>query len=184
MKLNLNKKFILFLGFIVLFFALISSSFAASTEIGTNTSGGIKSVINNDNYDTIYLKEGTYKGSDNTNLSVDRTKDITIIGKNNKVIIDGEGKNWLLQFGNYSKFARYNVRLINITFQNGYALDGAVIYHQGENSSSSVQNCKFSNNVASDGYDGAICFYTRGNDSNLQITDSVFTENKFNSYIS
>ncbi|RBQ24228.1 hypothetical protein ALNOE001_03430 [Candidatus Methanobinarius endosymbioticus] len=83
--------------------SLVSVS-AADISIDNSTIGGISDArLTANNEDTIYLQEGIYKGTNNTDLTID--KNITFIGSgsSNKVIIDVENTRKIFSSG-FSNF--------------------------------------------------------------------------------
>ena len=147
----------------IMFFVSINSLSASEVVINNTTSEGIKESINNGN-NTINLTNGTYTGINNTDITINYGKNITIQSQdpNNKAIIDCEGIRFLTNNG--------NLTLINIIIKN--AQGGAL----GNNPSAylNIINCTFINNTdfIGDYGGGAIT-----NFGNCSILGSTFVNN-------
>ena len=112
--------------------------------------------------DTIILEPGTYTGTGNYNININ--KDLTIIGENqDNTIIDSQNK------GNIFNIASgVTLTLENLTFTNNTAYgDSGTILNDG---TVNITNSTFTSNTAESG--GAIL-----NDGTLNITNSTFTSN-------
>ncbi|MEA4956575.1 ATP-dependent RNA helicase DbpA [bioreactor metagenome] len=162
---------------IILFVAIsLQSGFAATTTtINNTTSGGIsKALTDSVPGDIIELDEGTYKGNNNTNMTIN--KNITIQGKTkDKVIIDAQGLSRIYTIG-----TGYNVTFINITFINGNIMgnNGGAILSNNANNRLTIMSCTFVDNMAintttTNGRGGAI--YNGGHF--MTIIDSNFINN-------
>jgi predicted outer membrane repeat protein len=174
---NINEKFkkiIIPTIAIILFFTVLSTTMAAENNITNTTEGGLNTAISDSNSgDTINLDTGIYKGSNNTNITIPNSKNITIQSKNpnQKATIDGENINWFINNGG-------NLTLINVVLQNFIKssssgtlniTSGGAIYNTGR---LTIINCTFlNNNVAL--YGGAI--YNAG--PNQTIINSTFKNN-------
>src|SRR5690606_22712959 len=112
-----------------------------------------------DTGDIVKIADGTYTGTDNTQLTI--TKSMTITGQSQAgTIINGTGTNWLFQIN-----SGVNVTLINLTLTNGTNNMGGAIYNKGN---LTVQNCTFTNNTATGSNPiggGAILNYCLGSSS-------------------
>jgi len=124
-KLSIHALFIV--AIILLATISLQAGFAITTpNVNNTTTGGINGTLNDPTTapgDTIILDDGTYKGTNNTGITIN--KNITIQGKTkDKVIIDAEGARRIFLIGN-----NLNVTLINITFINAYTVNnGGAIY--------------------------------------------------------
>ncbi len=136
----------------------------------------------------IYILDGTYTGTGNTNLTINMN--LNIIGENlNKTIInaDGIGSIFIIPSG-------FNVSMKNLTLTGGNSTNyGGAINNNGD---LTMNNCKLTNNTAQHGgalynynlatinnslfsnnhatYDGAIYNYAG---SNLTINNTIFSAN-------
>ncbi|UTB31581.1 MAG: Ig-like domain repeat protein [Methanobacterium sp. ERen5] len=135
---------------------------------------------------TIYLLEGTYSGTGNTNMTLTNIGILSIIGETyNKTIIDGQNMNWVLSLGDYTQAkitnltiqngnstvlqSSANLDLTNCTFKNNYGLHTPIIYTEG--SVTTVKNLIFRDNQAYGSYFGP-CVIGKGT-----IDNSVFANN-------
>ncbi|MGL4669645.1 MAG: hypothetical protein ACRCVG_03475 [Methanobacteriaceae archaeon] len=145
------------------FAVLTCSSAADSVVINNSTTDGIKGSIDNGN-DTINLVNGTYTGVNNTNITIDYGRNITIQSNNsnNKAIIDCDGSWFIYNYG--------NLTLKNLIIKNAYT-DG---YGAGANNRGTLTiiNCTFINNSAR--YDGGAIYNHFGE---INIYGSVFDNN-------
>ena len=175
MKTNKNSKNILkisllLLGIIVICSFGVNSVAAASNTTNQNITHKILSNVNNpDPYiqgsstsyntiqdavdnaqsgDTIILEPGTYTGTGNYNIEIN--KDLTLIGgnnSNNPTIINAQGIGTI-----FNITSGVTVTLENLMLTNGNSTDfGGALYNQG---TLNINNCTFINNNASAG--GAI----------------------------
>ena len=107
-----------------------------SPTLGNDTTGNgsknnpyasIKKAINEGfnqgNFVNVHLLEGTYTGSDNTQISLSNLGYLNIIGENGNVIIDGN--NTSTQAFNFGQ--NLNVEVTNITFTKFYSRWGYII---------------------------------------------------------
>ena len=136
----------------------------ADQTITNTTSGGLKTAIDNvDNGQTVYLENGVYSGKDNTNLTI--TKNITIVGKGNNVVIDAKGISRIFTISHGVTVTLKNLKLIN-----GKNTHGGAINNEG---TLFVSDCTFTNNKATEFGGGAI-----SNNYNLSVSSSTFTNNQ------
>ncbi len=166
-------------------------STAGNDKTGDGTQGNpyqtIQKGVNNVNSGGIvHLTNGTYTGSSNVKLTLN--KNVNIVGESQgSTVINGENKNWIF-------FTTYNLMLQNLTVKNGLAeIDVGNIGGQGAAVMSygnlTVLQCTFDHNVVygmnelddpnkitaiGESYGGAIC--TRG--GNVTIINCTFTNNK------
>jgi hypothetical protein len=118
---------------------------------GTVTSGG-----------TVYIAKGTYKGTKNTGIIIN--KNMTLIGHGKtSTIIDAEKNMWIFRIT-----SGITVTLKNITIKNGSGLNGGAITNYGK---VNIVDSSLTNNTADD-YGGAILNY-----GILHVTASTFTNN-------
>ncbi|MGL4669644.1 MAG: hypothetical protein ACRCVG_03470 [Methanobacteriaceae archaeon] len=145
-------------------FAVLTCSSAADSVVITNsTSEGISGSIYGGN-DTINLVNGTYTGVNNTNITIDYDRNITIQSNNsnNKAIIDCDGSWFIYNYG--------NLTLKNLIIKNAYAeWSGAGAYNAGK---LTIINCTFLNNSAE--YGGGAIYNNYGE---INIYGSVFDNN-------
>ncbi|MGL4670435.1 MAG: hypothetical protein ACRCVG_07600 [Methanobacteriaceae archaeon] len=170
-------------------------------ETAKRTIAAALTAVNNGG--TIYILEGTYSGTGNVGLTIN--KNVTIVGVTalNDVIINGNTSQRIITVGNnvnlqikniiftnaqitgsgaviYSLGTNIlNISLNNCTFINNYAtLEGGAIYLYGVNVASKINltviNCTFNNNTANAAYGGAISMYYG---SLLYIENSSFKNN-------
>ena len=138
-----------------------SSPYASINKAISDVNASQKAVI--------YIKEGTYMGENNTDLSINLAHrqnggSLTIIG-NGKTIVNANGEGQFFK----SISADSIVTLINITFINGKSDDGSAIYNSGE---LTIDGCVFANNYAID--EGTI-YQAKENNLKIYVWD-VFTE--------
>ena len=165
-----NKKisFILLATlFCFLLLVSISSTYANEANITNTTNEGIKGSLGND---TINLDGGIYSGENNTNISFDNSRNITIQSSdpNNKAIIDlggDEGVTFINNTGAIDSLG--SLTLKNLVFKNARFF--ALICF---NSKLTVINCTFIHN-------NALLFglIDMGYHSQLNIIDSDFINN-------
>lgn len=102
----------------IIFLAIISlqGDFVVTHNINNTSASEINTTLNGATpRDIIELDEGTYKGNNNTNITIN--KNMTIQGKGkDKVILDAQGLSRIFTIGN-----NLNVIFINITFINANA---------------------------------------------------------------
>ncbi|MDR0912342.1 MAG: hypothetical protein LBM96_07070, partial [Methanobrevibacter sp.] len=159
---NENKNSLVRIIGLVLVMAVIATAIGA-VSAASDTSTIKNAVDGAENNSKIILKNGTYNGSNNTNITI--SKNLTIVGESaGKVIIDGSNvaKMFTVTKGN-------TLTLINITFMNGFGVNGGAIYNDG---TLNIQNCIFINNIATSN-GGAI--YT--NNGELNIYETMFINN-------
>ncbi|MBR6023648.1 MAG: Ig-like domain repeat protein [Methanobrevibacter sp.] len=119
-------------------------------------------VANNfDIVEKIYIYDGIYNDSD---MIIEKSMDIE--GESQNAIIDGEGN---LLFEIYG--LENNVTFTNITFKNGYNVNGGAIRDYGY--VLNITNCTFINNTASDMGGAVYHYYGIAN-----IENSKFQENR------
>lgn len=153
--------------FCFLFLVSISSTSANEVNINNTTNEGIKGSLGND---TINLDGGIYSGENNTNISFDNSRNITIQSSdpNNKAIIDlggDEGVTFINNTGAVDSLG--SLTLKNLVFKNARFF--ALICF---NSKLTVINCTFIHN-------NALLFglINMGYHSQLNIIDSDFINN-------
>jgi uncharacterized repeat protein (TIGR01451 family) len=157
---------------------LVSVSAVSAVDVYVNTTGddttgdgssllpyltiakGVTSAVTGD---TVIIAPGTYTGTGNKNIDIN--KDITIQGAGeNQTIIDLEGSGYAFEFASPS-----TATVKNLTIKNGNVDQGAAIRNYG--ATVNVQGCTFKDNTASS-YGGAIY-----NSGTLTVTGSTFTGN-------
>ncbi|SDA37087.1 Ig-like domain repeat protein [Methanobrevibacter millerae] len=116
--------------------------------------------------DTIFIASGTYFGSDNIALTIDRELSIISYG-NEDVIMDGEENSWIWHVSSS------NVLIDGITFINAYASNGSAIYYESGSTNNIINNSKFINNYAAS-CAGAVFYYSG---QNSQILNTIFENN-------
>jgi len=184
-----NKLFFLLtvMSLAILAIGLMGSVSAVDVTINQNTPGGLKKAIetvgNVENYydngiinsnawgiGTIYMEDGVYSGSDNTNLNIGGfynpdvyVRDLTIVGKGNNVVIDAKGINQIFEIEG-TKLTLKNLKLINGKSNSG----GGAISSSGD---LTVIDCTFTNNKAN--YDGGAIQCDR-----LSMSGCTFTNNQ------
>ena len=121
---------------------------------------GVDSISENG---TVYIANGVYNGTGNTNITINRNMNIT--GQSHTgTIINGAGTNWIFHIN-----SGVNVTITNLTLTQGYmAGNGGAIYNYG---TLTVTNCTFTNNTATS-YGGAI-----ENRGSLVVYGSTFINN-------
>ena len=136
------------------------------TDGNDGSFAALNTVVNGDSSTNIVLE------NDFTYSSSDTITDGIVISKNNTVI---DGKGHTIDAKGKSRIFNINattVTLKNITFVNGYNVNGGAIRGYGDNLR--VFNCTFINNTA-DSWGGAILSYP---DSYSVFVDSTFINNK------
>ncbi len=162
---------LIILSIILLAAISLQTSFAIDRPVDNSTAGGgIREGLNIAfDGDTLLLAEGNYTGTNNTNITINKSITIQGNGPTEKVIIDSRG---LCRIFNLSN--DINVKFINITFINGNSSElslywgsyagGGAICNSANNTTMNVINCIFTNNTSLrtnyDGTGGAI--YNRG----------------------
>ncbi|KZX16970.1 beta strand repeat-containing protein [Methanobrevibacter filiformis] len=143
-----------------------SGSDSDSGDVSTpkaTLSNAISTVNNNG---TVYIKNGTYKGTKNKNIAIG--KNMSIIGESrDNVIIDMEnsGRAFNINQG-------YSVTIINVTFTNGKESNGGAIYNYGN---LTIKDVKFTKNTANSSMQargGAIVSY-----GTIAIENTIFDNN-------
>ena len=168
-EINSNKKKKILIIFSILLIATLAISMigtvnAAEKTITPTSSGGLQKAVDRaTDGDIIYLKKGVYKGKNNTEIFID--KNISIIGKDSKVVMDGKGKSFLISVHNDTK-----VFLKGIKFKNGYDIkySGAAVYSKGF---VTINSCTFTNNKALTG--GALY-----SERKMTVINCTFKNNK------
>ncbi len=94
-------------------------------------------------YPTIVIKDGTYKNIGNVNLSFTDIGILTIIGSGN-TILDGEGQNWLFNFGSYTKANLVNLTVSNFSGKNEYPTQVIIQFSDAD---FNITGCNFINNT-------------------------------------
>ncbi|WP_297898330.1 right-handed parallel beta-helix repeat-containing protein [Methanobrevibacter sp.] len=163
-KLSLILLVVLFCFFIL---ASTSSAFASEVNINNTTSDGIKGSLGND---TINLEGGIYGGDNNTNISFDNSRNLTIqsADPNNKAIIDlgeGEGITFINNTGDVDSLGSLTLKNLVIKNARFFAL---LCF----NSKLTVINCTFIHNNAL-----LYGLIDMGYHSRLTIIDSDFINN-------
>lgn len=143
-------------------------NFVDGTTINGNDSNAFTTItdgIANTNPDkTVFVAHGTYYEN-----NIVLYQNINIIGENNaNTIIDGNSVSGSIITVNLG----VTVNLYNLTFQNGFGLNGSAIYSHG---TLNVTDCNFTNNDVYYGSGGAIY-----NEGSLTVTNSNFTNNTAN----
>lgn len=159
--------------------------------IGEDAFATIKDAFTNtDSGGTIYVADGTYTGTANEGLTIN--KNITIIGASaSGTILDGGGSRRIFLIN-----SSVTLTLQNLTLQNGDYRFGGAIYNdsgtlhisdcvfsgnssinggnaiQSVNGTVNIARCTFINNVATGSSTGTI-----HSDGTLNITDCIFTDN-------
>ncbi len=127
------------------------------------------------NGDTINVGSGTYSGSLNVGITID--KNISIIGADEATtIIDAVGQNnniFTIETG-------YAVNITNLTFQNVFNMGlGGAIFNNGI---LNLSDCNFFNNISENSENSMIGAYGgaifNSNDATATISDSTFLGNK------
>ena len=141
---------------------VINVDIDANENNDANYSSSISEAVNEaTNNSRIILKDGTYKGSSNTNIIID--KNVTIESPTGNAVIDGENKNAFFKIKRDSTLTLINIKLIN-----GYTSDYnqlGVIKNEGN---LIIENSSFSNMKS---VMGAIF-----NEGNLTLTNVEMTE--------
>ncbi|WP_169805336.1 beta strand repeat-containing protein [Methanobrevibacter cuticularis] len=152
----------------------LNSSFAAIVNVDNSTAGGgiQQGLINaTDNQNTINLATGTYTGTNNTGITINKNVTIQGNGPTTNVIINAQGQRRIFNMSD-----NLNVTFINITFTNGRSTVyvgtvntyGGAIYNTYNTTTMTFINCTFTNNNGNIG--GAI--YNLGH--NMSVSGSTF----------
>jgi uncharacterized repeat protein (TIGR01451 family) len=162
-----KKQIIIITLALIAVFVSVSTVSAANLTVGSGqTYSNISSAYDAaaDNGDTIFITDGQYSGSGNTNITIN--KNLTIQGQSqNGTIINGTGTNWIFHIN-----PGCNVTIQNLTLTNGKRIDmGGAIQNNGN---LTLTNCTFANNTAANG--GAIC---NQRSSNMTVSDCTFIGN-------
>ena len=183
MKTSLNKSslkllsaIILVLGIITIVISTVSATDYYINPWGDDSNSGFsisdsKQSIGNaietaSSGDTIFLSNGIYRGLMNRDITID--KNLSFIGESKEnTIIDAENQGRI-----FNILSGLTVNFVNITFRNGFAIDGGAIYNK--ESSLTITHCVFEDNEAT-GRGGAI-FNERS--YNVKIVNTVFQKNK------
>ncbi|OEC84626.1 MULTISPECIES: hypothetical protein [Methanobacterium] len=172
----------------------------SATYISGTTSGPKLSIKNAtgtvNSGGTVNIADGTYKGTNNTEIIICR--DMNIIGQSQTgTIINGTDSAWIFKIQSSA-----TVTIENLTITNGNAYNGGAIYNDGNLTVSdgrftdnyayvagsaiynhgtlAVVYSSFLNNDADGGFGDPAYNFAAGtiyNDGNLTVTDSYFTEN-------
>lgn len=169
-KTYLKKRNLLFLLLIFLIGTITINTIdmVSSTDItiSSDTVGGLKGAIESSNIgDTIHLKDGIYKGENNTNITIN--KSIAIKGLGSNVVFNGEGKN---QFFIINSKALVSLKNLKLTYGYSKHKSGA-IYANGGNLI--LNNCIFTNNQAKTSGGAIRCMV-----SDLTVNSCIFTNNQ------
>ncbi|WP_424354286.1 right-handed parallel beta-helix repeat-containing protein [Methanobacterium sp. MBAC-LM] len=124
------------------------------------------SLVSDNGY--IFLGSGTYAGTDNVNLTIDKSVTILRDGLSSRPILDAKSESWIFSIKNGA-----NVTLGYLILANGKASNGGAIYNVCGNVT--VINCTFTGNSASNG--GAIYNYAHLRNSVCTFTNCTFTGN-------
>lgn len=117
---------------------------------------------------TVYISNGTYSGTGNTNINIDH--DMTIIGAGKtKTIINGSGNNRIFVVNNNVNFI-----LKNLTISNGNSKFGGGILNQGH---TTVDNCAFTMCKTTYGFLGGGSAICNGDYGTLNVSNSDFISN-------
>ena len=121
---------------------------------------GVDSISENG---TVYIANGVYNGTGNTNITI--SKNMSITGQSQTgTIINGTDTNWIFHIN-----SGVNVTITNLTLTQSYMEgNGGAIYNYG---TLTVTNCTFTNNTATS-YGGAI-----ENRGSLVVYGSTFINN-------
>ncbi len=139
-------------------YSWVTSKLTIKNATGTVNNGG-----------TMNIADGTYSGTGNTNITVDRNMTVQGQSKENTVINGTDtDRIFIIPSG-------FTVLLQNLTFTNGYGTDDGGAIHS--NGNLTVNDCIFTSNYASDNAGGAI--YSGGN---LTVNNSTFINNAAHSY--
>ena len=165
--------------FIGLCVVLTASSVSATSTVYVNATGGndantgtidspyqtlYQGINNVDENGTVTIADGTYTGTGNTNITIN--KNVNITGQSqNGTIINGTDINWI-----FIITSGVNVTIRNLTFTNGIAFNGGAILNHGI---LSISDCTFTENTATN-WGGAIF----GESFNtMSLTDCTFNKN-------
>ena len=165
--------------FIGLCVVLTASSVSAASTVYVNATGGSDSNIGTidqpyqtiaqgissvDQNGTVTIADGTYTGTGNTNLTIN--KNVTITGQSQEgTIINGTGTNWIFHIND-----GFTVTIKNLTITNGKSSNGGAIYNEG---TSTVVDSTFIGNTVTM-YGGAIW---NNNGGILTVSGCTFTNN-------
>ena len=165
--------------FIGLCVVLTASSVSATSTVYVNTTGGNdantgtidspyqtiqKGIGSVDENGTVTIADGTYTGTGNTNITIN--KNVTITGQSQTgTIINGTDINWI-----FIITSGVNVTIRNLTFTNGIAFNGGAILNHGI---LSISDCTFTENTAT--YWGGAIFGESS--SRMSLTDCTFNKN-------
>jgi uncharacterized repeat protein (TIGR01451 family) len=166
--------------FIGLCAVLTASSVSAASTVYVNATGGSDSNIGTIDhpYQTIYqginsveengtvkIADGTYTGTGNTNITIN--KNVTITGQSQEgTIINGTDTNWIFHIN-----PGFTVTIQNLTITNGKSIYGGAIYNSG---TSTVVDSTFIGNTVNM-YGGAIY---NNNAGILTVAGCTFTNNR------
>ena len=181
-KQTTTTKMLVLMVLIGLCAVLTASSVSATSTVYVNATGGNDSNIGTidhpyqtinkgidsvDENGTVTIADGTYTGTGNTNITIN--KNVTITGQSqNGTIINGTDTNWI-----FTITSGVNVTIRNLTFTNGIAYDGGAILNHGI---LSILDCTFTENAATQ-WGGAIFSDSYGNKNIMSLTDCTFTKN-------
>jgi len=128
--------------------------------------GDLKTALSNCNDgDVIHIMEGTYTGTSNTGLTIDKNN-LAIVSDENPVF-DGENKNQIF------KITGNNVVLKGLQLTKGKATNGGALYIDGDNIC--VDKCTINSNNANSGRGGAIYI---ADHEGISIINSMINANK------
>ncbi|MDR3292146.1 MAG: hypothetical protein LBT10_08390, partial [Methanobrevibacter sp.] len=142
---------------------------AADDTITINPGNGtIQEAIDNANIGgTILLENGTYNGTGNYNITVNKTVTIKAAPNNDTPIINAEGK------GRIFSITANNVILNGLNLTGGLSNGGGGIYNNGNNSG--VSNSNFINNTATTG--AGIGGGIQNSGANFRVSNTSFINN-------
>jgi len=160
---NLEKLFLIFIAFAILFVCISTVSGAdvtVNSTKGENIADGLKTARDGESIELI----GNFSGTNNVNIEINKNINFTS-NPSNRAIIDGGNNNRL--FSNYNN---QSIIFENIIFRNAYGEYGSVF--DNYLGSLTFINCTFENNFA-ECSGGAI--YVA--DSHLTLTNCTFNSN-------
>lgn len=125
--------------------------------IGTVNTGG-----------TVFISNGTYSGTGNSNIKIDHSMTVIGAGKN-KTTISGSDSTNIFQIANNVNFI-----LKNLTITNGKSGYGGGIYSEG---STAIDNCVFTKCKTANAFSGGGSAICNGDGGTLSVTYSDFLYN-------
>ena len=145
----------------------------ASGGDGSETSpyGDLKSALDNNNLqegDTIYVMSGTYKGTSNTGLTIDKNNLNIVSADDKKPIFDGENSRQIFNI------TGHDVVLKGLQLTKGKSADGGALYIDGDNVR--VDKCTINSNTNTGNSNGAAIYIA--NHEGISIVNSSINANK------